>query len=214
MITGIRILLVDDHNVVRSSIGMMLEANGALIVGEASDGQDAIAQALQHRPDVVIMDITLPDINGIEATRQICESWQEAKILALTMHNEEDYLVPFLDAGGLGYVQKSAADREVIQAIETILQGDHYIASQGIRSLVNRQRLNQSPGEIGLALLTDRERSVLEFTVRGYTSREIGEQLNLSPHTIDTYRARLMEKLGMMHRHELVDFAIKHHILD
>ena len=214
MLKGIQILLVDDHNVVRSSLGMMLMANGAVIVGEAANGQEAIAQALNFHPDIIIMDITLPDISGIEATRQICAVWPDAKILALTMHNEEDYLIPFLDAGGLGYVQKSAVDRDVIQAIETILQGDHFIANQGIRSLINQRRLDQAKEEAGLALLSDRERLVLELTVRGYTSREIGDQLKLSPHTIDTYRARLMEKLGLVHRHELVDFAIKHHILD
>ena len=214
MIDGIRILLVEDHTIVRSSLGMLLESHGAKIVGEAENGRDAISKALELRPDVILMDISLPDMDGIEATRQICKAWPDAKILALTMHSEDVYLVPFLEAGGAGYVRKSAADRDVFTAIKTMLAGETFIGAGGLEALL-RQHKPMSGGTQppGLEVLSERERFVLEKIVRGYTSREIGEELTISPHTVDTYRTRVMVKLGLASRHELVEYALKHHLL-
>ncbi len=160
------------------------------------------------------MDITLPDIDGIEATRQICATWPEARVLALTMHSEDVYLVPFLEAGGAGYVRKSAADRDVLDAIKTIMSGETFIGTGGLEALIHQHR-PPSGGTLppGPEVLSDRERLVLTLTVRGFTSREIGEQLNISPHTVDTYRTRVMEKLGLLNRHELVEYALRHHII-
>ncbi len=214
MLNGVRILLAEDHTVVRSSLGMLLKSYGAQIAGEAEDGCSAVAKALELRPDVILMDITLPDIDGIEATRQICSRWRDARILALTMHSEEIYLVPFVQAGGSGYIRKSAADRDVLDAIQTVLKGETFVGARGVETLVRRHR----PGAVGSLppgpeVLSERELLVLEKTVRGYTSREISEQLNISSHTVDTYRTRAMEKLGLANRHELVEYALRHHIV-
>jgi two-component system response regulator NreC len=214
MIEGVRILLVEDHTIVRSSLGMLLESHGAQIVGEAEDGKNAVSKALELHPDVILMDITLPDIDGIEATRQICEAWPDAKILALTMHSEDAYLVPFLEAGGVGYVRKSAADRDVFNAIKTVIKGETFIGASGLEALL-RQHKPASTQKLppGPEVLSDRERFVLEQTARGYTSREIGDQLSISPHTVDTSRTRVMVKLGIASRHELVEYALQHHII-
>jgi DNA-binding NarL/FixJ family response regulator len=214
MIDGVRILLVEDHTIVRSSLGMLLKSHGALIVGEAEDGLSAVKRSLELRPDIILMDITLPDIDGIEATRRICAAWPEARILALTMHSEDLYLVPFLEAGGAGYVRKSAADKDVLEAIKTIRAGKAFIGSAGLETLV-RQHIPAGNGAAppGPEVLSERERLVLEKIGRGYTSREIGEQLNISPHTVDTYRMRVMEKLGLVSRHELVEYALKYRLI-
>lgn len=216
MITGVRILLVEDHSVVRSSLAMLLAAHGGIIVGEAADGADAIAKALSLRPDVILMDISLPGMDGIEATRQICAAWPEARILALTMHSEDVHLVPFLEAGGAGYIRKSSADQEVINAIQTIQSGETFISPQGLETLLRQHRphtaqSNQPPGP---EILSERERLVLEKTARGYTSREIGAQLYISPRTVETYRTRIMVKLGLTSRHELVEYALRWRLIE
>jgi two-component system response regulator NreC len=215
MIDGVRILLVDDHTVVRSSLGMLLKSHGALIVGEAEDGKSAIVKAFELRPDIILMDITLPDMDGIEVTRKICAVWPEAKVLALTMHSEDVYLVPFLEAGGVGYVRKSAADRDVLSAIKTLLSGETFISAGGLEALLRQHRPStgdtQPPGP---DVLSERERLVLEKTARGYSSREIGAQLSISPHTVDTYKTRVMVKLGLVSKPDLVEYALRHHIIN
>lgn len=215
MIDGIRILLVEDHAVVRSSLGLLLKSHGGLIVGEAEDGKHAIDKAFELRPDIILLDITLPDMDGIEVTRKICADWPDAKVLALTMHSEDVYLVPFLEAGGVGYVRKSAADRDVLNAIKTILAGETFISPGGLEALLRQHRPasgdSQPPGP---DVLSERERLVLEKTARGYSSREIGTQLNISPHTVDTYRTRVMVKLGLASKPELVEYALRHHIIN
>lgn len=206
------VLLVEDHAVVRSSLRLLLEAHGFEVIGETGEGEKAVQLALELRPDLVLMDISLSGLDGIQATRRIRQSWPEARLLALTMHSEEDFLVQFLEAGGSGYVRKASADRDVIQAIKTVLAGGTFLGEAGVQTLL-QQRQPDAP-EPGPEVLSERERDVLELTVRGYTSREIGEQLSISPHTVDTYRGRLMEKLGLQHRHELVEFALKHRLLE
>lgn len=215
MINGVRILLVEDHTVVRSSLGLLLTSHGGEIAGEAANGKDAVAKALELRPDVILMDISLPEMDGIEATRQICAAWPDARILALTMHSEDVYLVPFLEAGGAGYICKSSADRDVINAIKTIRAGESFIGAKGLETLLRQHRPHtseniQTPGP---EVLSDRERQVLEKTARGYTSQEIGAQINISPHTVDTYRTRVMIKLGFASRHELVEYALRHRMI-
>lgn len=214
MLEGVRILLVEDHAVVRSSLAMLFESHGAQIAGEAEDGLAAIDLALTLHPDIIIMDITLPMMDGIEATRRITSAWPEARILALTMHSEDSYLVPFLEAGGAGYVRKSAADRDVLDAIQTILAGGTFVGQGGIATLVRQHKPASKEQPPGPEILSERERLVLEKTVRGFTSREIGDQLNISSHTVDTYRTRIMEKLGLNNRHELVDYALRNHMLN
>lgn len=213
-LAGLRILLVEDHAVVRSSLAVFLESHGATIVGEASTGAQGHALALEHRPDVILMDITLPDQDGIAVTRAIRADWPEARILALTMHSEELYLLPFLEAGGMGYVQKSAADQEVIDAILQIASGHTFVAEEGMETLVRQHLPDPAPDAPPAPdILSERELAVLTQTVRGYTNREIAQQLHISPRTVDTYRTRIMEKLHLNHRHELVDYALKYHLL-
>ena len=215
MLEGVRILLIDDHAVMRSSLALLLNTRGAQVVGEASNGKSGIAEALRLRPDVILMDITLPDMDGIEATRQICKAWPQARILALTMHSEETYLVPFLEAGGTGYIRKAAADRDLFTAIEMVQQGKTFLGTSGMDALVHEHRpAGSKPVPPRLSSLSDRERFVLEQTVRGFTSREIAEQLGISARTVDTYRYRVMEKLGVKHRHELVEYALQNHLLE
>jgi two-component system response regulator NreC len=211
---GVRVLLVEDHKVVRSSLRLLLESYGAQVVGETGSGETAVELALSLRPDITLMDITLAGLNGIEATRLIREAWPEARLLALTMHDEDVYLVQFLEAGGSGYVRKASADRDVIQAIESVLAGRTFLGEEGVRTLLQRQQSQPDSPFPGPEVLSERELEVLILTVRGYTSREIGEQLFISPHTVDTYRARVMDKLGLEHRYQLVEFALQHHILE
>jgi DNA-binding NarL/FixJ family response regulator len=211
MSAKVRVLLVEDHAVVRSSLSLLLESYGIQVVGEAADGETAIRLAQELIPDVVLMDITLPGMDGIEATRQITARMPATRVLALTMHSEDVYLVQFLEAGGAGYVRKASADRDVIQAIHTVLAGNTFLGEAGVQALV--QQYHAEEAAPGPEVLSERELFVLEQTARGYTSREIGEQLGISSHTVDTYRARLMEKLGLSHRHELVEYALKHNIL-
>ena len=215
MINGIRILLVEDHAVVRSSLGMLLKSHGGVIIGEAEDGKSAIAKAQELHPDIILLDITLPDMDGIEVTRRICNAWPDAKVLALTMHSEDVYLLPFLEAGGAGYVRKSSADRDVLNAIKTLLSGESFISPGGLEVLLRQHRpVTDDAQPPGPDILSERERLVLEKTARGYSSREIGAQLNISPHTVDTYRTRVMVKLGLVSKPELVDYALRHHIIN
>lgn len=207
----IRILLVDDHPVVRSGLRLLLEKERDLaVIGEAENGARAVEQALTLHPDVIVMDITLPDFDGIEATRRICGKMLDARVLALTMHGEETYLVPFLQAGGMGYVRKSSSDRDLVEAIRRVAHGESFLQPEGVEAIVRKQHAH----EPGPELLSERERQVLALIARGHTSREIGVQLALSPRTVETYRERIMQKLRLGHRSELVEYALRHNILD
>jgi two-component system response regulator NreC len=212
----IRIVIVDDHAVVRSGLSALLEKNAEFeVVAEAQDGKQAVEVVLEKRPDVTLMDITLGELDGVEATRRILTQWPQARILALTMHEEDQYLIPFLEAGGVGYVMKSAADRDLLQAIKQVTRGEVFLHQSGLRRIVEEQRGSEAGHDPpDLAALSDREQQVLVLTVRGFTSREIGEQLSLSPRTIETYRERMMQKLGLKHRSELVEFALRHQLLE
>lgn len=208
----IKVLLVDDHTVMRSGLRLLLEKEADIVViGEADNGVQGLEQALRLRPDVIMMDVTLPDFDGVECTRRIRSAWPEAIVLALTMHAEDIYLVPFLEAGGVGYVRKSAADRDVVDAIRTAARGEFFLQREGVQAIVQEHRAK--PDKPGPEVLSERERTVLELTARGFTSREIGEQLSLSPRTIETYRERIMEKLHLEHRSQLVEYAFQHRLL-
>ena len=212
--TAIRVLLVDDHTVVRSGLCLLLEKEPDIeVVGEAATGQAGVDAALRLRPDVTLMDITLPDFDGVEAAKRIRAAWPEARILALTMHSEDAYLVAFLSAGGMGYIRKSAADRDVVTGVRTVAGGEPFLQPAGVQTIVREHRQIAEPGQTHPDALSERERQVLELTVKGFTSREIGEQLSLSPRTVETYRERIMEKLGLEHRSELVEYALRYRLL-
>ncbi len=206
----IHVLLVDDHAVVRAGLRAVLEKDRSFsVIGEAEDGAHAIEQAVALRPDVIVMDITLPDFDGIETTRRIRAKIPEARVLALTMHDEETYLVPFLRAGGMGYVRKSSSDRDLMEAIRRVARGESYLQPGGVDAIVREHRMQEPAPDT----LSERERQVLILTAKGYTSREIGDQLALSPRTVETYRERIMQKLGLGHRSELVEYALRHNLL-
>jgi two-component system, NarL family, response regulator NreC len=211
----VRILLVDDHAVLRAGLRALLEAEpGFQVVGEAGTGEDGVRMTAGTRPDVVVMDLSMPGMGGLEALRQIAALGQGTRVLVLTMHGEEEHLLPVLEAGGSGYVSKSSADEELIEAIRTVARGDVFLYPSGAKLLLRGLKQKAEPGEEDpLGRLTDREREVLAYTVEGFSSSEIGKKLFISPKTVDTYRARIMEKLNLHHRSELVRFALQKGLL-
>ena len=211
MPSRIRVLLADDHAVLRAGLRALLDAEPDLeVVGEASTGEEAITQAASLKPDVIVMDLSMPGAGGLEATRQIAGRPASPKVLVLTMHPEEDYLMPVLEAGGSGYVRKTSADEDLTRAIRTVAKDEVFLYPTSASLLLRRYKVKQSGDEEDpLEQLSERERDVLGMTAEGYSSREIGEKLFISPKTVDTYRARVMEKLELTHRSELVRFALE-----
>jgi len=205
----IRILLVDDHLVLRAGLKALLDAETDMrVVGEASTGEEALEKAKSLKPDVVVMDLSMPGIGGLEATRQIAELGQ-AKVLVLTMHSEEEYLLPVLEAGGSGYVKKTSADEDLTNAIRTVARDEVFLYPNAAKLLLQGFRVRGEDDQPDpLEKLTERERDVLAMTAEGFSSSEIGEKLFISPKTVDTYRSRIMEKLALHHRSELVRFAL------
>jgi DNA-binding NarL/FixJ family response regulator len=205
----IRILLVDDHLVLRAGLKALLEAEKDFrIVGEASTGEEGVEKAQHLRPDVVVMDLSMPGAGGLEATRRIA-SETKSKVLVLTMHSEEEYLLPVLEAGGSGYVRKTSADEDLTNAIRTVARDEVFLYPTAAKLLLQGFRVKgEDDRPDPLEKLTERERDVLAMTAEGFSSSEIGEKLFISPKTVDTYRSRIMEKLGLHHRSELVRFAL------
>lgn len=203
------LFLVDDHQILRTSLRLFLEQKGYRIVGEASDAKGAIQWISAAMPDVVLLDLTLPDMDGLQLAQKLTENHSMLRLVALTMHDESDYLLPFLQAGGVGYVNKSAAGDELVEAIETVMKDEVYISRQGAQILAKAQKHIESKQPE----LSEREMEVLQFVARGFTCREIGEKLFLSVRTVETYRMRLMHKLKLKNRSELVDYAVKNHII-
>lgn len=210
----IRVFLVDDHTLLRNALTMLLEGQKNIeVVGEAANASEAVEGVCKEKPDVVLMDISLPDFDGIEATVNIVKALPSTRIIAVTMHAEEVYLLKFLNAGGRGYIHKSAADRDLLKAIHAVMEGEVFLSSDGVQVMANQYIHNDHSKEILPDVLSEREREVLKLIARGFTSREIGEKLFLSPRTIETYRERIAVKLKLEHRSELVDYAIKHKLL-
>ncbi|HEX8362854.1 MAG TPA: response regulator transcription factor [Longimicrobium sp.] len=211
----IRVLLVDDHAVLRAGLEALLGLEPDLeVVGKASTGEEAIERVGAVRPDVVIMDLGMPGMGGLEATRQIAASGGSARVLVLTSHAEEEYLLPVLEAGGSGYVKKTSADEDLISAIRTVARGEVFLYPSATKLLLNGFRKAEARGEASpVEELSEREREVLQLTAEGYSSVETGKKLFLSPKTVDTYRSRLMQKLGLAHRADLVRFALDNGLL-
>ena len=208
----IRVVLADDHVVLRAGLRALLEAEmGIEVVGEASTGDEAVDLVRELKPTVVVMDLSMPGSGGLEATRRIVALHLDTRVLVLTMHAEEEYLVPVLEAGASGYLTKTIADRSLIEAIRIVARGEVYLPPQATKLLL-REYKAASSGEASperLHQLSTREQEVLALTAEGYSSKEIGEKLFISPKTVDTYRSRIMEKLGLNHRAELVRFALR-----
>lgn len=211
----IRILLVDDHTVLRAGLKALLDSEPDMrVVGEASTGEEGVERAKQLKPDVVVMDLSMPGFGGMEATRQIAGLGLNINVLVLTMHAEEEYLLAVLEAGGSGYVRKTSADQDLTHAIRAVSKDEVFLYPSAAKLLLQGFKTKQEThGPDPLEKLTERERDVLRQTVEGYSSSEIGERLFISPKTVDTYRSRVMEKLGLTHRSELVRFALQSGLL-
>jgi DNA-binding NarL/FixJ family response regulator len=208
----IRIVLADDHTVVRAGLRAVLgTAKDLSVVGEASNGREAVEMVERLKPDVLITDLSMPEMDGAAATKAIIAKQLPTKILVLTMHVEEEYLVPLLEAGASGYLVKSAADRELVAAVRAVAYGDSYVSSSASGVLIKGLRRKDPAQEERdkFESLTQRERDVLRLVAQGYSAPEIGEKLFISPKTVDTYKQRIQEKLGLGHRADYVQFALK-----
>ncbi|MGW8225483.1 MAG: response regulator [Anaerolineales bacterium] len=212
----IYILLADDHRILREGIRALIEDQEDMqVVGEAEDGQATLKMVSQLNPDVVVMDIAMPLLNGLEATRQIRRDFPQVKVLILTMHENEEYIRQVLAAGALGYVLKDAAARDLLGAIRTVYQGEA-VLSPAITRLVIEDYLRWGDirPEDTTNGLTAREREVLQLIAEGYTNKEIAEILSLSVKTIQSHRTNLMNKLDLHDRGELIKYAIQKKIID
>ncbi len=213
---GIRLLLVDDHVVVRLGLRMLLESEEDIeIVGEAGTGNEAMRDVARLQPDVVLMDIGLPDISGIEATRLIKSQYPQTAVVALTIHEDEEYFFQMLDAGANGYVPKRAAPEELMTAIRAAAVNEVYLYPSLAKLLV-RDFLSQQGGatpEASLDALTPREEEVLAWLAEGASNAEIAERLVISPKTVARHRENIMHKLNLHSRTELVKYAIRKGII-
>jgi two-component system response regulator NreC len=212
----IRLMLVDDHEVVRSGLRMLLEGEPDVeIVGEFGLAKDALASLERLEPDVVVMDIGLPDLSGIDAAREVKRLREGTAVVALTIHEDEEYFFKMLDAGASGYVPKRAAPEDLLTAIRAAAAGEVYLYPSMAKLLVKDYLTQESQAEArgGMDGLTDREQEVLAHLADGATNLEIGETLGISPKTVARHRENIMRKLGMHSRTELVKYAIRKGII-
>ena len=212
--TTISILLVDDHKVLRDGLRALLESEPDLqVVGNAGTGAEAIAAARALQPDVIVMDLGLPDMSGLEAIRLIRQENGRSKIIVLSMYSSGDFVRPAIEAGCDGYIPKSSTHTSLLQAIRVVLTGQNFLHPKAATSLMETFT-DKSSEPAQFEALSEREQEVLQLTAMGYTSREIGEKLFISPKTVETYRQRAMEKLELGHRSDLIKFALRAGILD
>lgn len=212
----IRIVVADDHPIVRDGIRRLIEANeGMSVVGEAEDGAEALQIVATLDPDILVVDMSMPSYNGAQVTRRVRQNWPTVRVVALTVHDDRDYLAQLLNAGVSGYVLKRAAGSELILAIRTVIDGGVYLDPRVAGKVVNRfvgdatEPSREPPGE-----LSDREREVLKQIGRGFSNKEIAAQLSISVKTVETYKTRILEKLGLRGRADMVLYALRRGWLD
>jgi two-component system response regulator NreC len=213
----IRVLIVDDHALFREGIRLILQNQGTIkIVGEAADGEEAINMARTLKPDIVLMDVTMPGVDGLAATRQIKEDFPETQVLMLTMHESDDYFFRGLSAGASGYVLKEAVSADLIAAIQSVAQGQVFlypsVAKKLVADYLSRAGTAEARGKY--QRLTPREREVLFMIGEGRSDKEIAEQLVISPNTVQSHRWHIMEKLDLHNRAELIKYAIRRGLID
>ncbi|MEZ4770748.1 MAG: response regulator transcription factor [Caldilineales bacterium] len=212
----IRVYLVDDHAVLRDGLRYLLEAQQDItVVGDTGTGREALVEVQKHKPDVVVMDVAMPDLNGIDATAQILDNNPDIRVIILSMQGTAEHVFRALQAGAQGYLLKESAGRVLVDAVRSVHSGGRYL-STGITETLVEDYLHQrtaAPERSPLERLSRREREVLQLVVEGRSSAEIGEMLSLSPRTVDTYRSRLMQKLEIGDMPSLVKFAIQHGII-
>jgi DNA-binding NarL/FixJ family response regulator len=207
-----RILLADDHSVVRSGFRMLLSAQPDMeVVGEASNGREAVEAAFQLQPDVIVMDVTMPELNGIEATRRVGQEVPKARVLALSMHKDAVYVREILRAGARGYLLKDSGETDLIAAIRAVAKGEGYLSPAISDAVLSDYRKHVTNP---LDLLSSREREVLQLIAEGKTNKDIANSLNLSVYTVEAHRGRIMEKLNLHNTGELVRFAVRNGLID
>jgi DNA-binding NarL/FixJ family response regulator len=208
----IRILLADDHAVVRQGFRMILSAQSDLeIVGEAGNGREAIDLAASLRPDVVVMDVTMPELNGIEATRRLTADNPHVRVVALSMHKDSVYVREILRAGARGYLLKDSVADDLVAAVRAVAGGEGYLSPAVSNAVLDDYRKHVTNP---IDLLSSREREVLQMLAEGKTNKEIAATLNLSVYTVDAHRGRIMEKLNVHSINELVRFAVRNGLVD
>lgn len=208
-----RILIADDHAIVREGLRSLLGAQPDIeIVGEATNGEEAVSKTKELQPDIVLMDITMPGLNGLEASRQLREHSPQVKILVLTMHESDEYFFKFLEVGAAGYFVKGGSSSELISALRTVWRGDVFLYPTMAKKLLSDylQRVRAGQGKEDYDGLTKREREILKLIAEGYTNQEIAERLVISITTVQTHRAHIMAKLGLRSPTELIKYAIRH----
>ena len=208
----IRILLADDHTIVRKGLRMLLESHeGFRVVAEAADGREAVAMTQQHQPDVVVMDLAMPVLNGIEAARQICSGETQAAIVFLSMHSDEGYVLKALKSGAKGYLLKDSAEHDLVNAVQTVSEGKAFFSPAISKMLVEDyvRQMHQQKTEDSYDLLTTREREVLQLLAEGRCNKEVATVLDLSPHTVETHRSHVMQKLNLHSAAEMILYAIR-----
>jgi len=216
-LSKIRILVADDHPIVRAGLRTLLAAESDMeVVGEAADGREALELAQSLRPDLVLMDLAMPGLSGLEALEEIAAAGLQTRVLVLTMYDDEHYLYRVIRSGGAGYVVKSTADRDLLEAIRTAHGGGVFLQTSAVTAVLKDFAERAEMGEIESSVhqLSEREKQVLKLTVEGFSNQEIAEKLGLSAKTIDTYRGRIMDKLRLRHRSELVQYALRRGLLE
>ena len=209
----VRILVADDHELVRAGIRLLLEgATDMEIVAEAADGMAAVSEFKRTRPDVVVLDISMPVLDGLDTCKQLKALFPESRILVLSVHPEEQYAARMMGAGASGYVNKTINSDELQNAIRTVAQGGVYL-SQAIKGKLLAELIHSNPRSDILKDLSDRESQIFMFLARGKRMKEIASELGLSPKTVDNYRARILEKLNLSRTVDLVAFAYHHHLV-
>ena len=212
----IRILLADDHNLIRGGLRLVIEQQPDLIVvGEAEDGRQAVSLATSLKPDVAVLDIGMPNLNGIEAAKQITEGESGAAVVILSMYSDETYILRALKAGARGYLLKDSAEADLVRAIRSVAEGKSFFSPTVSRVLLEdyMRKLQRTGGESSYDLLTPREREVLQLVAEGKSNKEVADMLNLSVYTVETHRGNLMEKLKLNGVPELILYAVRKGII-
>ena len=212
----IKILLVEDHTIVRQGLRSLLEQNSGMeVIGEAENGKEAVHKAENLKPDIVLMDVSMPLLNGIEATRQIKKHWPEIKVLILTMHTTEEYIFQILRAGASGYIVKKAAHQELITAIHAVNKGNKFLSPSISKKVIEEYILKAGKmiEQDSFERLTAREREVLQLISEGKSNRDIAERLFLSVKTVESHKANVMEKLDIHTKTDLIKYALRKGII-
>jgi DNA-binding NarL/FixJ family response regulator len=207
-----RILLADDHAVVRQGFARILQGEGDLeVVGEAADGREAVQKAIELKPDIVIMDVSMPELNGIEATRRLQKDHPRIRVLALSMHKDNVFVREILRAGAAGYLLKDAIDQELLTAVRAVASGEGYLSPSVSEAVLSDYRKHVTDP---IDLLSSREREILQMLAEGKTNKEVAQVLNISVYTVDAHRGRIMEKLNLHSIGEMVRFAMRNGLID